>query len=124
METAEPCPYVRAVLKARTPFIVYASLAIAAPIVAIALCYGLGKPSMWIARSGAIMSGLSFLAGLKARDMADVFNDESFAGNSFGIARGKYGPQISRFVKLSTALVVIGTLVWGFGDELPIGYSS
>jgi len=124
MEKIESCPYEKAVLQSRTPFIIYASLAIAAPIAAIALCYGLDKPSMWIARSGAIMSGLSFLAGLKARDMADVFNDESFAGNSFGIARGKFGPQISRFVKLSTALVVIGTIVWGFGDELPIGYSS
>ncbi|MFK0090845.1 hypothetical protein ACIQUS_26600 [Pseudomonas sp. NPDC090755] len=115
------CHYEVAALKARKRFITYAVLAVLAPVIAALLCYGLGKPSLWIARGGAVMAGLSFLADLKARDMAEVFKPGGFVGNTFNSTRDKYFPQIRAFLKISVTLVLIGTAVWGFGDLLPSG---
>ena len=121
MEKAEQCPYEVRALQARAGFIAYACLAALAPIVAIALCYGLGKPSIWIGRGGAVMAGLAFLADLKARDMAGVFQPSGFVGVTFAASRAKYLPQISAYLRLSVALILLGTAFWGFGDLLPSG---
>jgi len=119
MPDERQCPYERSALKARRGFITYAVLAVTALVTAIALCYGLGRPSMWIARGGAVMAGLAFLADLKARDMADVFKPSGWVGDTFPIAKKKYFPQTRLFLKVSVALVLIGTAVWGFGDLMP-----
>ncbi|WP_143481871.1 MULTISPECIES: hypothetical protein [Pseudomonas] len=121
MENVKPCHYEQAVLRARRGFVLYAILAILAPITAVALCYGFEKPSTWIGRGGAIMAGLSFLADMKARDMAAVFKPSGYVGISFSSTRTKYLPQISFFLKVSVGLVLLGTAVWGFGDLLPSG---
>jgi hypothetical protein len=121
MEKIDPCHYEVAALRARKGFITYAVLAVLAPITALVLCYGLEKPSSWIARGGAVMAGLSFLADLKARDMAGVFRPSGFVGITFSATRTKYLSQISVFLKLSVALILVGTAVWGFGDLLPSG---
>ncbi|MNJ49435.1 hypothetical protein D3C77_446650 [compost metagenome] len=115
------CPYEQAAIKARRGFIGYAVLAVLAPITAVLLCYGLDKSSLWIARGGAVMAGLSFLADLKARDMDAVFKPGGWVGDTFNESRNKYLPQVKTFLKISVSLVLIGTAVWGFGDLLPSG---
>lgn len=121
MEEKEPCIYEPLVVRARISFIAYAVIAVLVPIVAAALCYGLGKPSTWIARGGAIMAGVAVLADLKARDMADVFKPSGFVSETFNATRSKYILQVSICQKLGIALILIGTVVWGFGDLLPSG---
>lgn len=117
------CPYEHSALKARRRFLIYAALAVIAPVIAVFLCYGLGKPSLWIARGGAVMAGLSFLADLKARDMADVFKPSGWVGDTFTGTKRTYFPQTQVFLKISVGLVLIGTAIWGFGDLLPSGAS-
>lgn len=124
MENVKICQYEKLVLSSRRGFIAYATLAVLAPLVAVALCYGLDKPSTWIARGGAVMAGLSFLADLKARDMAAVFKPSGFVGDTFGSARTKYLGQIKISLRVSVALILIGTAVWGFGDLAPLGALS
>lgn len=124
MENVKICQYEKLVLSARRGFIAYAMLAVLAPLVAVALCYGLEKPSTWIARGGAVMAGLSFLADLKARDMASVFKPSGFVGDTFASARTKYFGQIKICLRVSVALILIGTAVWGFGDLAPPGALS
>ena len=121
MSNNSSCPYEVSALKARRKFILYATLAVLSPVVAIALCYGLNKPSLWVARGGAVMAGLSFLADLKARDMAEVFKPSGYVGNTFGTTRKKYLKQIKIFLRISVLLVLVGTAIWGFGDLLPSG---
>ncbi|WP_122663541.1 hypothetical protein [Pseudomonas viridiflava] len=121
MDNAEQCHYEQAALRARKGFLLYAALAILAPIAAVAICYVFERPSTWIGRGGAIMAGLAFLADMKARDMAAVFKPSGYVGVSFTPTRTKYLPQISIFLKLSVGLVLLGTAVWGFGDLLPVG---
>ena len=111
--------YEQAVLDARKVFFIYGLIAILIPLAAVGMCYGLQKPSTWIARSGAVMAGVAFLADLKARAMAEVFKPSGFVDKSFAPTRDKYLPQVKLFSRLSIALVLIGTAVWGFGDLLP-----
>ena len=120
MNAIPKCPYEEAVRNARTGFLVLAGLAIAAPMFAAAICYFVGAPSMWLARAGAVMAGLSYLADLRARAMLDVFKDDSFVDDSFWNARAKYSAQISACSRIAVGLALIGTAVWGFGDLLPI----
>jgi hypothetical protein len=124
MEKQEPCIYEPLVIRARNGFIAYALIAILVPLAAAVLCYGLGKPSTWIARGGAIMAGVAFLADLKARDMADVFKPSGFVSDTFNATRSKYFLQVSICQKLGIALILIGTIVWGFGDVLPSGVTG
>ncbi|MGE6387334.1 hypothetical protein ACQKEN_16920 [Pseudomonas sp. NPDC078416] len=124
MEEKEACIYEPLVIRARNGFIAYALLAILVPVVAAALCYGLEKPSIWIARGGAIMAGVAFLADLKARDMADVFKPSGFVSDTFNATRSKYISQVAICQKIGILLILVGTAVWGFGDILPSGAAA
>lgn len=109
----------RPLRNARSGFFFWGLLAILTPIVAVAICYWWGTPSSWVSRSGAVMAGFAFLANLGAQGMSDVFIPNDYAGQTFGNLPQRYGAQIKWFKRISVALVLLGTAVWGFGDLIP-----
>jgi len=124
MVEAEICLYEQAILKFRKRFFFWSLLAIAVPVAVTLAAWSLDKPSSWIARSGAVMAGIAFLAHLNSTEMMGVLTPGGMVGMSFSATRKKYLPQIVIFGRVAIAIVLIGTAVWGFGDLLPVGLAS
>ena len=73
-------------------------------------------PGQWFERSGAAMTVFAVFAQLKAGSIATMI-----AGGTFGEsweAYHKYKRHQAVAAVLSLVLVVIGTVVWGYGDLL------
>lgn len=115
------CSYEQAILKERWQFFALVGTALLTPIVVIAACAILNAPSVWIGRSGAAMAIFAYLADLKANNMRGVLNPGMMVGNTFSATRAKYLSALSWYHKLAVSLVVLGGVVWGFGDLLPVG---
>lgn len=96
-------------------------LCLCAVIPPLFLILGIFRPQpelfgQWFARSGAVMSAIAVVAQFKASGIATMIRGSTF-GESWGFYR-KYS-RLQAFVDgLSLALVVTGTIVWGFGDLL------
>lgn len=120
MPKQQECPYEPTVLKHRNRYFIYAVAAITIPIAACLITWWLGKPSSWITRSGSLMAIAAFMAHLQVGGMKSAF-DVSMAGPTYISTRRKYFWQLSFFDKLAISLVILGTLVSGFGELLPLG---
>jgi hypothetical protein len=73
-------------------------------------------PGQWFERSGALMTVIAVFAQFKAGSIATMI-----AGGTFGEsweAYHKYKRHQAVVAGLSLVLVVIGTIVWGYGDLL------
>lgn len=112
------------ILQARKWFLFWAVLAVAVPIVVILCVWVFDKPAMWISRSGAVMAAIAFLAHLKSDAMMGVLKPGGFVDKSFQPTKEKYFGQIVLCGRMAVFIVLVGSLVWGFGDLLPIGNSS
>ncbi|HEJ5942446.1 hypothetical protein ACPTK4_15610 [Pseudomonas aeruginosa] len=102
-------------------FICFAVLALAVPSLTSLACYFGGFSSAWIGRSGAVMAFLSYLAEMSAREMQSVLVPQGMIDLSFYEVRDKYSLEIKIYVYGAIVLVLLGALIWGFGDLLPIG---
>ncbi|KAE9643021.1 hypothetical protein [Pseudomonas sp. PB106] len=112
------------ILHARGWFVFWSVLAIAIPIIVTLTVGVLDKPSSWISRSGAVMAGIAFLAHLKSDAMMGVLKPSGMVDKSFKPTKDKYFRQIVLCGRIAIAIVFIGSLVWGFGDLLPVGKPS
>ncbi|WP_348971451.1 hypothetical protein [Pseudomonas atacamensis] len=121
MSNIEDNYYEKRILKARRWFLFWAALAVAVPVVVVLVVWTLDKPSMWISRSGAIMAAIAFLAHLKSDVMMGVLKPGGFVDKSFRPTKEKYFGQIVLCGRFAVSIVLLGSLVWGFGDLLPIG---
>lgn len=115
------CPYEQAILKERWQFFALVGTALLTPMAAIAACAILNAPSVWIGRLGAVMAIFAYLADRKANNMTGVLKPGMMVGNTFSATRAKYLSALSWYHKLAVSLVVLGGVVWGFGDLLPVG---
>jgi hypothetical protein len=73
-------------------------------------------PGQWFERSGAVMTVFAVFAQFKANSIATMI-----AGGTFGEsweAYRKYKGTLAWVAGLSLVLVVLGTVVWGYGDLL------
>ena len=71
-------------------------------------------PGQWFERSGAVMTAFAVFAQFKAGGIAAMI-----AGGTFGEsweAYHKYKRSQAAVTVLSLVLVVIGTVIWGYGD--------
>jgi hypothetical protein len=75
-----------------------------------------GTPGQWIARSGALMTIFAGAAQIKAANIATMIAGGTF-GETWGFYR-RYQDQQKAVARLSLALTIIGTFVWGYGDLL------
>lgn len=123
MSETEGSYYEQPILRARKWFLFWTALAVAVPVVVILIVWALDKPSMWISRSGAVMAAIAFLAHLKSDEMMGVLKPGGFVDKSFQPTKAKYFGQIVLCGRVAVFIVLVGSLVWGFGDLLPIGTS-
>jgi hypothetical protein len=70
----------------------------------------------WFARSGAMMTVIAVFAQFKAASIATMIQGRAFGG-SWGFYH-KYKRRQTIVAVLSLVLVLIGTIVWGYGDLL------
>jgi cellobiose-specific phosphotransferase system component IIC len=73
-------------------------------------------PGQWFERSGAVMTAFAVFAQFRASGIATLI-----AGGTFGEsweAYYKYKRHQAVAAALSLVLVVLGTVVWGYGDLL------
>ena len=120
MSSNTECPYEVGILKHRRKYFLYVITALLIPIAACLLVGVMEKPSMWISRSGALMACAAFLAHLEVGGMRGSLS-VSMAGSTYYATRTKYFSQIGICDRVAIATVIIGTVVWGFGDLLPLG---
>jgi len=66
------------------------------------------------------MACAAFLAHLEVGGMRGSLS-VSMAGPTYYATRIKYFSQIGICDRVAIATVIIGTVVWGFGDLLPLG---
>lgn len=123
MSEIEGSYYEQPILQARKWFLFWTALAVAVPVTVILIVWALDKPSMWISRSGAAMAAIAFLAHLKSDAMMGVLKPGGFVDKSFQPTKEKYFGQIVICGRVAVLTVSVGSLVWGFGDLLPIGTS-
>ena len=73
-------------------------------------------PGQWFERSGAVMTAFAAFAQFKASSIATMIRGGTFAES--WEAYHKYKRYQAGVATLSLVLVVIGTVVWGYGDLL------
>jgi len=123
MTDTEECYYEKRILQHRKWFFCYVVLAILVPIVVLGVVWGFDKPSSWISRAGAVMAAIAFLAHLKSDAMLGVLKPGGMVGMSFSGTKKKYLPRLTWYGRVAVTIVLVGTVVWGFGDLLPVGIS-
>jgi len=114
------CMYEDVILKKRTLFFIFSALAILMPVFSLS---GLLKPSsealgVWFQRSGATTVVFAVFAELKASNMLAVFKPSGFVDQTFHSTRDKYLKQVKLYNYIALFLVVLGTVIWGYGDLL------
>jgi hypothetical protein len=73
-------------------------------------------PGQWFERSGAVMTVFAVFAQFKANSIAAMIAGGTF-GESWELYH-KYKRHQAVAAALSLVLVVLGTVVWGYGDLL------
>jgi hypothetical protein len=73
-------------------------------------------PGQWFERSGAVMTVFSVFAQFKAGSVATMIEGGMFEESRE--AYRKYKPYQTVAAVVSLVLVVIGTVIWGYGDLL------
>ncbi|RMH97306.1 hypothetical protein EA795_19195 [Stutzerimonas nitrititolerans] len=116
----EICPYEQEILKSRWKFFLFAGMATATPALAMAACYFFQAPTSWVSRSGAVMALLAYLSERYAKSMESVLRPSGFVGNYYSDTHAKYFRFIGKCDKTAMCLVVVGALIWGFGDLIPL----
>ncbi|MBD9585773.1 hypothetical protein IB254_01775 [Pseudomonas sp. PDM03] len=114
------CPYETGILKHRRMYFLFVITALMIPIATCLMVVAMEKPSMWIARSGALMACAAFLAHLQVGGMRGSLS-VSLSGPTYYATRTKYFRQIGICDQVAIATVILGSVVWGFGDLLPVG---
>ncbi|GAB0109223.1 hypothetical protein [Pseudoalteromonas distincta] len=117
MSTVE-CRYGNVILKERKLFFIFTVLSILMPMISLT---GLLKPScealgFWFQRSGATTVVFAIFAELKAANMLSVFKPAGMVNRSFHSTRDKYIKQIKIYNYIALFLIVLGTVIWGYGD--------
>lgn len=115
----EICPYEQEILKSRGKFLLFAAMAIATPVLVIAVCYFFQTPSAWVSRAGAVMALFAYLSERYAKSMESVLRPSGYVGNYYYETHAKYFHFIRRCDLAAMCLVLIGALIWGFGDLIP-----
>ncbi|WP_057415714.1 hypothetical protein [Pseudomonas syringae group genomosp. 3] len=119
----DPC-YEKNLIRERRWFVFFTVLAVIVVLAVMLVVWIFDRPSSWIARSGAIMAAIAFLAHLKFDAMMKVLHPNGLVDISLKPVKQKYLPQVLIFGRIAVAVVLIGSLVWGFGDLIPIGATS
>jgi hypothetical protein len=96
-------------------------LCLCAVILPLFSTLGIFKPQaeplgQWFARSGAMMTVLAVFAQFKAASIATMIAGSAF-GESWAFYH-KYKRRQAFAARLSLVLVIIGAIVWGYGDLL------
>jgi uncharacterized membrane protein YhaH (DUF805 family) len=73
-------------------------------------------PGQWFERSGAVMTAFAVFAQFRAGGLAAMIAGGTFAES--WQAYHKYKHYQTALAVLSLVLVVIGTVIWGYGDLL------
>ena len=73
-------------------------------------------PGLWFDRSGAMMTVFAIFAQFRVGELSTIIAGGTFA-ESWDLYR-KYTGWRTALWRASTALAVVGTLIWGYGDLL------
>ncbi len=74
------------------------------------------QPGQWFERSGAVMTAFAVFAQFKASTIATMIAGSTFAESWEAYRRYKWAQIL--VAGLSLVLVVVGTVIWGYGDLL------
>jgi hypothetical protein len=120
------CAYSENIIKERRIFVLFCCLATLIPILSL---FGVFKPSgellgPWFQRSGAITVVFAIFAELKASKMIDILDGGDFAGPTWQTANQLYCRKVQIYFYFSVLLIVLGTVVWGYGDLIYMNITS
>jgi hypothetical protein len=118
--SSKKCMYEDVILRERKLFFIFAALSILMPALSLS---GLLKPTsevlgVWFQRSGATTVVFAVFAEWKATNMLGVFKPLGFVDQTFHSTRDKYLKQVKFYNYIALSLVVLGTVIWGYGDLL------
>ena len=115
---SKKCRYENVVLRDRRLFFIFAALSILMPALSLS---GLLKPAsevlgVWFQRSGSTAVFFAVFAEWKAAKMFDELNPSGLVDQTLDSTRDKYLQQVKYYNYIALFLVVLGTVVWGYGD--------
>jgi hypothetical protein len=73
-------------------------------------------PNLWFQRSGALMTAFSVFSQVTASNLYNMIQGGAFA-ESWGLFYRYKNSQRAVNI-ISTVLIIVGTLIWGYGDIL------
>jgi len=93
-------------------------MALVFPIISLAIdIFGKGaNPLYWFQRSGAVAVFLAAWGEYKLYQINIIINPSPSGWASEPKWRNKYGSKYKYFSYTALGLVIVGTLVWGYGD--------
>jgi hypothetical protein len=113
------CQYERSILVERKWFFIFIFLSLIIPLLSL---FGLLKPAcetlgVWFQRSGAASTVFAIFAEFKADKMSNILNAD-MVGPTFHKTYEKYLFQVKVYNYAAISFIVLGTLIWGYGDLL------
>lgn len=95
-------------------------LALIAPLAALT---GWHKPNsealaVWFQRSGAVMTVFSLITGSGIASILNRLSPRGFTDLHLEVVRGKFQVRFEIIEKVSLAVAMLGTVIWGYGDVL------
>ena len=113
------CHYEKAILVERKWFFIFIFLSLMIPLLSFS---GLLKPNcemlgVWFQRSGAASAVFAIFAEFKSDKMLNILNSD-MVGPTYHKTYEKYLFQAKAYNYAAISFIVLGTLIWGYGDLL------
>jgi hypothetical protein len=113
------CHYEKSILVERKWFFIFSFLSLIIPILSLS---DLLKPACetleaWFQRSGATSVVFAIFAEFKADKMLNILNSD-MVGPTFQKTYEKYLFPVKAYRYAAISFIVLGTLIWGYGDLL------
>lgn len=104
----------------RILFWIFIVMSIAVPVIGLAACFNLSSEahSAWFQRSGSLVIACAVVAEYFAVSVFTTLNPNGFVSVGYKEFKEKYGALPARYTRIVLVLVVMGTLISGYGNLL------
>jgi len=115
---SKKCPYEQRFLKERRFFILFVVISIVTPVLSVFDAFRPASETFatWFQRSGSIMVVFALISEMRAYQMFDIFKPAGYVDITYTETEKKYSSQVTMCNIIAFTLIVVGTLIWGYGD--------
>ncbi len=114
--------YEKPIKRHRLIFLLFTILAFLTPIIVVIVPWLPSEVDLpqWFQRSGSLVIVLAIVAESSAIAIYNILNPSGLVSTSFEEVNNQYGSLPNKYTKIALLLIGLGTLIWGYGDLLPV----